>query len=100
MELPGIQAELHYTSSRPDAARMLRISGKLHHTCMSENQTSVTEATVNSGKWIGQLVAAVILAEGIWGFLASLTNNLVCAATGKRDGIRPAVTVVSRQRRV
>ena len=68
--------------------------------CMSENQTSVTEATVNSGKWIGQLVAAVILAEGIWGFLASLTNNLVCAATGKRDGIRPAVTVVSRQRRV
>lgn len=89
MELPGIQAELHYTSSRPDAARMLRISGKLHHTCMSENQTSVTEATVNSGKWIGQLVAAVILAEGIWGFLASLTNNLVLPLLAREMGSDP-----------
>jgi hypothetical protein len=42
-----------------------------------ENQTSTPEVTANPGKWIGQIVAAVILAEGIWGFLASLTSNLL-----------------------
>jgi hypothetical protein len=44
---------------------------------MDENQTSAPESTLNPGKCIGQLVAAVILAEGIWGFLASLTTNLL-----------------------
>jgi len=44
---------------------------------MSENWTSAIEAPSNSGKWIAQLVASVILAEGIWGFLVSLTNNLL-----------------------
>ena len=56
---------------------------------MSENQNSATEATVNSGKWIGQLVAAVILAEGIWGFLASLTNNLVVPLLAREMGSDP-----------
>ena len=53
------------------------ISQNLHHMSMGENKTSATEAVLNPGKWIGQLVAAVILAEGIWRFLASLTNNLL-----------------------
>ena len=44
---------------------------------MDENRTSTPESTLNPGKWIGQLVAAVILAEGIWGFLVSLTSNLL-----------------------
>src|ERR1035438_249710 len=44
---------------------------------MDENRTSAPESTLNPGKWIGQLVAAVILAQGIWGFLASLTSNLL-----------------------
>ena len=44
---------------------------------MDEKQTSAPESTPNPGKWIGQLVAAAILAEGIWGFLASLTSNLL-----------------------
>jgi hypothetical protein len=57
------------------------ISYNLHHMTM-ENQTSISEATPNPGspnpgKWVGQLVAAVILAEGIWGFLVSLTSNLL-----------------------
>jgi hypothetical protein len=42
-----------------------------------ENTVSAPESTPSPGKWIGQLVAAVILAEGIWGFLASLTSNLL-----------------------
>lgn len=56
---------------------------------MSENQISVLGSTVNSGKWIGQLVAAVILAEGIWGFLASLTNNLVVPLLAREMGSDP-----------
>ena len=44
---------------------------------MDEKRTSAPELTLNPRKWIGQLVAAVILAEGIWGFLASLTTNLL-----------------------
>jgi len=44
---------------------------------MDENQTSAPKSTLNPAKWVGQLVAAVILAEGIWGLLASLTSNLL-----------------------
>jgi hypothetical protein len=44
---------------------------------MDEKQTSAPESSLSAGKWIGQLIAAVILAEGIWGFLASLTSNLL-----------------------
>jgi hypothetical protein len=44
---------------------------------MDENQTSAPTSTLNHAKWIGQLVAAVILAEGLWGLLASLTSNLL-----------------------
>jgi hypothetical protein len=44
---------------------------------MDENQTSAPKSTLMPAKWIGQLVAAVILAEGIWGLLASLTSNLL-----------------------
>ena len=44
---------------------------------MDPNQTSAPKSTPNPAKWVGQLVAAVILAEGIWGLLASLTSNLL-----------------------
>ncbi|MGA3093744.1 MAG: hypothetical protein ABSD75_34625 [Terriglobales bacterium] len=44
---------------------------------MDENQTSAPTSSMNPAKWVGQLVAAVILAEGVWGFLASLTSNLL-----------------------
>jgi hypothetical protein len=44
---------------------------------MDEDQTSIPKSTLSPAKWIGQLVAAVVLAEGIWGLLASLTSNLL-----------------------
>jgi len=44
---------------------------------MDDNQTSAPTSTMSPAKWVGQLVAAVILAEGIWGLLASLTSNLL-----------------------
>jgi hypothetical protein len=42
-----------------------------------ENQTSASKPTLNPEKWFGQLVAAVILGEGVWGFVASLTSNVL-----------------------
>jgi hypothetical protein len=56
---------------------------------VSENQTSFAEGTLSPGKWICQLVAAVILAEGIWGFLASLTNNLLVPLLARGMGTDP-----------
>jgi hypothetical protein len=56
---------------------------------VSENQTSVAEGTPSPGKWIGQLVAAVILAEGIWGLLVSLTNNLLVPLLAREMGTDP-----------
>jgi hypothetical protein len=44
---------------------------------MDENQTSAPTSTMSPAKWVGQLVAAVILAEGIWGLLTSLTSNVL-----------------------
>jgi len=44
---------------------------------MDENQNPAPKSALNPAKGVGQLVAAVVLAEGIWGFLASLTSNLV-----------------------
>ncbi len=53
------------------------ICHNLHHISMDENQTSAPQSTLNPAKWIGELVAAVILAEGIWGLLTSLTSNVL-----------------------
>jgi hypothetical protein len=53
------------------------ICHNLHQISVDENQTSAPKSTLNPEKWVGQLVAAVILGEGIWGFLASLTSNLL-----------------------
>jgi hypothetical protein len=61
----------------------------LHHISMDENQTSAPESTLSPVKWIGQLVAAVILAEGIWGFLASLTTNLLVPLMARVMDIDP-----------
>jgi hypothetical protein len=44
---------------------------------MEENQTAAPPSTLNPARWAAQLLAAVILAEGIWGLLASLTSNLL-----------------------
>ena len=39
-----------------------------------------SEAPVDSGKWVGRVIVAVILGEGIWGLLVSITNNLALPA--------------------
>jgi len=50
---------------------------------MGENPTSTSQSPLTPAKWTGQLVAAVILAEGIWGLLESLTSNVLVPLFGR-----------------
>jgi hypothetical protein len=52
---------------------------------MEENlRTSAAESSpADSGRWIGRVVIAVIVAEAIWGLIVSLTNNLVLPAMAR-----------------
>lgn len=54
---------------------------------MDEN--AKTLAPVALGKWIGLAVAAVILAEGIWGVLVSLTRSLLLPLLARFLGVDP-----------
>lgn len=45
-----------------------------------------SEAPIDSGKWVGRVVVAVILGEGIWGLLVSITNNLALPAMARIMG--------------
>jgi hypothetical protein len=54
-----------------------------------ENLASTPQATTNPERLVGQLVAAVILAEGIWGFLASLISNVLVPLVVRVMGADP-----------
>jgi hypothetical protein len=43
-------------------------------------------SAADTGRWIGRVVIAVILAEAIWGFIASLTSNLVLPLLARTMG--------------
>jgi hypothetical protein len=43
-------------------------------------------SAADTGRWIGWVVIAVILAEAIWGFIASLTSNLVLPLLARTMG--------------
>src|SRR5580704_8355282 len=47
---------------------------------------SPESSTVDTGKWIGRVVIAVILAEGIWGFIVSVTNGLILPLLARTMG--------------
>jgi hypothetical protein len=47
---------------------------------------SAESSAADAGKWIGRVVIAVILAEGIWGFIVSVTNNLVLPLLARTMG--------------
>lgn len=44
---------------------------------------------LSSAKWVGLIVAAVILAEGIWGILVSLTRSLLLPLLARVMGADP-----------
>jgi hypothetical protein len=58
------------------------------HNYMDEPfRTSLPEASsADAGKWIGRVVIAVLLAEAIWGFIASITNNLLLPLLARTMG--------------
>ncbi|HXM20271.1 MAG TPA: hypothetical protein VN948_03290 [Terriglobales bacterium] len=47
---------------------------------------SAEPSAADAGKWIGRVVIAVILAEGIWGLIVSVTNNLVLPLLARTMG--------------
>lgn len=49
----------------------------------------VSEAPIDPGKWVGRVVVAVLLGEGIWGLLVSITNNLALPALTRIMGADP-----------
>jgi hypothetical protein len=54
---------------------------------MSENaNSSVPSPNLALGKWLGLVVAAVVLAEGIWSILASLTKSLLLPLMARAIG--------------
>jgi hypothetical protein len=60
--------------------------------CITQLMDEVTRTSspewsaADTGKWIVRVVIAVILAEGIWGFIASLTNNLILPLLARTMG--------------
>jgi hypothetical protein len=48
--------------------------------------SSLEWSPADTGKWIGRVVIAVILAEGIWGFIVSVTTNLVLPLLARTMG--------------
>jgi len=54
---------------------------------MSENaNSSVPSPSLALGKWLGLVVSAVVLAEGIWNTLVSLTKNLLLPLMARAIG--------------
>jgi hypothetical protein len=60
--------------------------------CITQLMDEVTRTSspewsaADTGKWIVRVVIAVILAEGIWGFIAALTNNLILPLLARTMG--------------
>jgi hypothetical protein len=57
------------------------------------DQTSETSSSqapaADTGKWIGLLLIAVLVGEGVWGLIVSLTNNLVLPFLSRTMGADP-----------
>jgi len=47
---------------------------------------SPESSAADAGKWIGRVLIAVILGEGIWGLMVSVTNNLVLPLLARTMG--------------
>jgi hypothetical protein len=58
------------------------------HNLMDETpRTSSPEwSAADTGRWIGRVVIAVILAEAIWGFIAALTSSLILPLLARTMG--------------
>ena len=50
---------------------------------MDENINSVSSPSLDSRRWIAKVILAVILAEGFWGLIVSLTRGLLLPALAR-----------------
>jgi len=49
-------------------------------------RSSSESSTLDAGTWIGRVVIAVLVAEAAWGFIVSVTNNLVLPLLARTMG--------------
>lgn len=56
---------------------------------MAEISNNREASSLSLGRWTGLVVAAVILAEGVWGFLVSVTNNLLLPLMARGMAVDP-----------
>jgi hypothetical protein len=68
--------------------RLSTVAQSASHRFMDEiARTHSSESSpADAGRWIGRVIIAVILAEGIWGFIVSVTNNLVLPLLARTMG--------------
>src|ERR1700693_5622253 len=68
--------------------QVMQLWHNLHHTLMDEiaRNAPPEPPAADAGGWIGRLLIAVILGEGIWGLIVSLTHNLVLPLLAKTMG--------------
>jgi hypothetical protein len=52
-------------------------------------KASLSEAPSDTGKWVGLLLIAVLVGEGVWGLIVSVTNNLVLPFLSRTMGADP-----------
>jgi len=67
---------------------MRPVAQSASHNFMDEipRTSSPESSAADTGRWIGRVVIAVILAAAIWGFIASLTSNLVLPLLARTMG--------------
>jgi hypothetical protein len=53
---------------------------------MDDIERPSPEPAPDVGRWIGRLLIAVILGEGVWGLIVSLTNNLILPSLARIMG--------------
>jgi hypothetical protein len=86
--IPRIVPVLPHLAILPPSANYAAVAQFASHNYMDEiPRTFLPEPSpADAGKWIGRVVIAVILAEGIWGFIASITNNLILPSLARIMG--------------
>ncbi len=87
-EIHRILPVLAHLAILPPSPSYAAVSQFASHNLMDETpRTSSAEPpTLDTAKWIGLLLAAVILGEGIWGLIVSLTNNLILPLLARTMG--------------
>ena len=63
-------------------------------------RNTAPDPAADGDKWIGRLLIAVILGEGIWGLVVSLTHNLILPLLAKGFHERESYIEIAESRKM